>query len=113
SSEEAGRVSAVRLLLQFLGLMKFNTMGSRLVKPAPGVSGGDVERADVSCCAHGRSIPTGLRPPAQGCEERATLGRPDERSATPTGLWPYELVPSHRAATLSGLDSSPSCPRVA
>src|SRR5438093_9889296 len=31
-------------------------------------------------------IPTGFRTTAQGCEERATLGRPHRRSSTPTGL---------------------------
>ncbi|MHB1308129.1 MAG: BREX-1 system adenine-specific DNA-methyltransferase PglX [Limisphaerales bacterium] len=34
----------------------------------------------------GRTIPTGLRPGAQGCEGRATLGAPAETGPTPTGL---------------------------
>jgi hypothetical protein len=33
-----------------------------------------------------RTIPKGLRPPAQGCEERATLGNHRENFATPLGL---------------------------
>jgi hypothetical protein len=32
-------------------------------------------------------IPTGFRPPAQGCEARATLGQPSKPITTPTGLW--------------------------
>ena len=32
--------------------------------------------------------PTALRPPAQGCEVRATLGRRDQVRPTPKGLWP-------------------------
>ena len=31
-------------------------------------------------------IPTGFRPKAQGCEERATLGKPSNIIPTPTGL---------------------------
>src|SRR2546430_16305589 len=33
-----------------------------------------------------RAIPTGLCPPAQGCEARATLGQPQKIKPTPTGL---------------------------
>ena len=33
-------------------------------------------------------IPKGLCPPAQGCEERETLGCGEQKVATPTGLWP-------------------------
>ena len=33
-----------------------------------------------------RSIPKGLCPPAQGCEERATLGHRSQMESTPTGL---------------------------
>ena len=36
--------------------------------------------------AYHRKIPTGFRPPAQGCEERATLGQMSNQSTTPTGL---------------------------
>src|SRR6266702_2660832 len=32
-------------------------------------------------------IPKGLRPPAQGCEERATLGKIVESAPTLKGLW--------------------------
>ena len=32
-------------------------------------------------------IPTGFRPKAQGCEERATLGKPSNIITTPKGLW--------------------------
>jgi hypothetical protein len=41
---------------------------------------GSVERGCVR-------IPTGFRPKAQGCEERATLGQPSNIITTPTGLW--------------------------
>src|SRR2546429_4608335 len=51
------------------------------------------------------SIPTGLRLPAQGCEERATLGTPLRASTTPKGLRPSPFSPSHGVATLSGLYS--------
>ena len=40
-----------------------------------------------------RPIPKGLWPPAQGCEERATLGDEPPGSPTPTGLWPFWAVP--------------------
>ena len=33
-------------------------------------------------------IPTGFRPKAQGCEERATLGKRPKKITTPTGFWP-------------------------
>ena len=36
-------------------------------------------------------IPTGFRPPAQGCEERATLGYPPISVTTPTGLRPFPM----------------------
>ena len=36
-------------------------------------------------------IPKGLRPPAQGCEERATLGHRWQMDSTPTGLRPIRL----------------------
>ena len=39
-------------------------------------------------------IPKGLRPSAQGCEERATLGKGTEKTgSTPTGLWHFGYVP--------------------
>jgi hypothetical protein len=34
-----------------------------------------------------RRIPTGFRPKAQGCEQRATLGESARQRPTPTGLW--------------------------
>ena len=34
------------------------------------------------------AIPKGLCPPAQGCEQRATLGKGSPQRSTPTGLWP-------------------------
>src|SRR5438874_2055667 len=37
-------------------------------------------------------IPKGLRPPAQGCEGRATLGVGPKVLSTPTGLWPSTAV---------------------
>src|SRR2546423_3754473 len=63
------------------------------------------------CSEHRSAIPTGLWPPAQGCEERATLGTPRQRSTTPTGLRRHWVFPSHGAATLSGLYSSSSFPQ--
>src|SRR6266478_2698320 len=49
--------------------------------------------------AHSCSIPTGLRLAAQGCEERATLGKAHHRDTTPTGLRPglrrQEFNPAH------------------
>src|ERR1043166_3904727 len=39
-----------------------------------------------------KPIPKGLRPSAQGCEERATLGWRKGMIATPKGLWPRENV---------------------
>src|SRR6266850_4107821 len=39
-----------------------------------------------SCAVYGRSIPTGLRPPAQGCEERATLGTEPSNEQTLKGF---------------------------
>ena len=39
-------------------------------------------------------IPTGFRPPAQGCEERATLGPPPMSTTTPTGLRPRAAITS-------------------
>ncbi len=42
-----------------------------------------------------RPIPKGLRPPAQGCEARATLGSKPQAVPTPTGLRPFRAVPSH------------------
>src|SRR6266404_1562576 len=50
-------------------------------------------------------IPPGLRLPAQGCEERATLGTCRQASTTPTGLRPFPLFSSHDAATASGFHS--------
>jgi hypothetical protein len=34
-------------------------------------------------------IPTGFRPPAQGCDAGATLGQRPAHSPTPTGLWRF------------------------
>ena len=42
-----------------------------------------------------RIIPKGLRPPAQGCEARATLGKCVRQWPTPTGLWPRTEHGSH------------------
>jgi len=41
-----------------------------------------------------RPIPKGLRPPAQGCEERGTLGNRFDAPPTPTGLWLLRHEPS-------------------
>ena len=40
-------------------------------------------------------IPTGFRPPAQGCEARATLGYPSQFAPTPTGLRRLRSEPGH------------------
>ena len=53
-------------------------------------------RISLFCNAGSRSAaPTGLRPPAQGCEEQATLGTRGESSPTPTGLWPASSAARH------------------
>jgi hypothetical protein len=49
-------------------------------------------RSAVFSAAFGCSIPKGLRPPAQGCEERATLGAQRLNISTPTGLWLTNIV---------------------
>jgi len=41
-----------------------------------------------SNCVRARTIPKGLWPSAQGCEERATLGSRWEVETTPKALWP-------------------------
>ena len=52
------------------------------------------------------TIPKGLRPPAQGCEARATLGSHREKFATPTGLWrTWRDGGSELAASPLGLSS--------
>src|SRR5438128_1084922 len=58
-----------------------------------------------NCTLHGSSIPKGLSPPAQGCEERATLGLRWRGDVNPE-----RVVPAFRSsrqrysdATLSGL----------
>src|SRR6266478_5406989 len=54
----------------------------------------------------GTSIPQGLRPPAQGCEERATLGLRRGGDSTLKGLWSFlarAWSDAGRATTLSGL----------
>ena len=48
--------------------------GLRQSSAALGASG-DTESARELCSLHGSPIPTGLRREAQGCEERATLGK--------------------------------------
>ena len=42
--------------------------------------------------AHART-PTAFRPPAQGCEARATLGNRRRKFTTPTGLRPFARIP--------------------
>jgi len=39
-----------------------------------------------NCTLHVSSIPKGLRPPAQGCEERATLGKSEGEIVNPNGV---------------------------
>src|SRR6266576_290579 len=56
------------------------------------------------CSLHGSSIPKGLRNKAQGCEERATLGKASEGSQPQRGCG-IVLYPSSSATTLSGLPS--------
>jgi hypothetical protein len=57
----------------------FNS-GQRVVDHFVGID----ELIKTGSGAHG--IPTGFCPPAQGCEERATLGNRRTRISTPTGL---------------------------
>jgi len=58
-----------------------------------------------------RIIPKGLRPPARGCEARATLGKWVRQWPTPTGLWPGTERGSHNPG---GVDRQfRSSPRVA
>ena len=49
-----------------------------------------------------KPIPKGLRPPAQGCEQRATLGPANERDTTPTGLRPAEDDRGHKPVRVDG-----------
>ena len=60
-------------------------------------------------------IPTGFRPPAQGCETRATLGIPSVFGPTPTGLRPPSgkqrspcTAPANTTHPPAMNDSSPS-----
>ena len=64
-----------------------------------------LECAGRACTLHGFPIPTGLCLPAQGCEERATLGTFRQRGYNPNGVAAIPVVPSPNAATLSGLYS--------
>src|SRR5437016_4097481 len=57
-------------------------------------------RCECPFLSDASAIPKGLCPPAQGCEERATLGTRRQRFTTPTGLRPFPLLSSHGAATL-------------
>src|SRR5207302_9803984 len=59
--------------------------------------------SNQECSFSGSPTPTGLRLPAQGCEERATLGPRHRASPTPTELRPFPLFRRQVAATLSGL----------
>src|SRR5690348_10217786 len=53
------------------------------------------------CSPNSRKIPKGFRPPAQGCEARATLGIPGPTFTTPKGLRPR--VPwTHRKHSCTG-----------
>jgi len=47
---------------------------------------------------HRRKIPTGFRPPAQGCEERATSGQLSNQPTTPTGGHLFSVVAVERTA---------------
>src|SRR5947207_4527480 len=63
------------------------------------------DSSDSSCSLYGFPIPTGLRLPAQGCEERATLGKPAKHPQPQRGCGPCPFFSSQDAATLSGLYS--------
>ena len=55
------------------------------MKRPPEIPSGGRDAAP-SASARALAIPKGLGPPAQGCEERATLGRCPQGSSTPKGL---------------------------
>jgi hypothetical protein len=57
---------------------------------------------------HSRPIPTGLRPPAQGCAARATLGTTDGMKLNPNGVEPCSPVRGHNPVGVSDIG-----PRVA
>ncbi len=66
------------------------------------------ECARSGCTLHAIPIPKGLRPPAQGCEERATLGKGSTEAPTLKGLWQAHAgsdVGRDGITTLSGLNS--------
>jgi len=66
------------------------------------LSRGQSESADFPCSLPASSIPTGLCNSAQGCEERATLGKGTEDSQPQRGCGTV-LFPWSPATTLSGL----------
>jgi hypothetical protein len=67
-----------------------------------GISGAGESRV------HSRPIPTGLRPPAQGCAARATLGTTDGMKLNPNGVEPCSPVMGHNPVGVSDIG-----PRVA
>src|SRR2546426_3633274 len=82
-------------------LNRSRTLAGRRSKQTP-------ECARSRCSLHAIPIPRGLRPPAQGCEERATLGQGSTDAPTLKGLWQAHAgsdVRKHGATTLSGLNS--------
>src|SRR6266705_1039393 len=63
---------------------------------------GERKSAGLPCTLPVSSIPTGLCNSAQGCEERATLGKETDDSQPQRGCG-MVLFPSSSATTLSGL----------
>src|SRR5688500_15363023 len=67
--------------------------------------------------ARDATIPTGLCPPAQGCEARATLGVVTQNGSTPKGLrqlsWTKTVFGSKDATPLGLKDLFVTVPRVA
>src|SRR5690242_19841019 len=95
--------------LRMLRLQRFNAGISirGILTPTLPVSG---------CTLHVFRIPKGLSPPAQGCEERATLGVECRGRSNPERVAAPAFRPSERkaATTLSGLTrNSGPFPRVA
>jgi len=75
--------------------------------PAPPQAAAGPECARPRCTLYAFPIPKGLRPPAQGCEERATLGKGRTEAPTLKGLWQAHdgsCVGKHGVTTLSGFD---------
>ena len=72
-----------------------------------------MECGDSSCSLHPSAIPTGLRPPAQGCEERATLGTGRQASKPQRGCDRFRCSHRMMPQPFQGCIRCPVFPRVA